>query len=214
MATNDELIKKIEGKFKMLKFTQDNTPRVLERNKPRDLERQLKVFEDQSDQVLQLIVEVKEKRIQEGDEIDEIQAWSLDIEKRLEEFDEKMDLLRKAIESLNEQTVREGRQIEQKMEDQRRKTAPRDRNQSRREEIGIAKKIRKENGRKPIQIYERGQTKREAPQTGDNEVPRYAPGLAKVLKPIRNRDRSSRNWANNEVFLSEGALGTKGTFGY
>ena len=58
MATNDELIKKIEGKFKILKFTQDNTPRVLERNKPIDLERQLKVFEDQSDQVLQLIVEV------------------------------------------------------------------------------------------------------------------------------------------------------------
>ena len=60
MATNDELIKKIEGKFKMLKFTQDNTLRVLERNKPRDLERQLKVFEDQSDQVFQLIMEVQE----------------------------------------------------------------------------------------------------------------------------------------------------------
>ena len=119
METNDELIKKIEGKFKMLKFTQDNTPRVLERNKPRDLERQLKVFEDQSDQVLQLIVEVQEKRIPEGNEIDEIQAWSLDIEKRLEEFDETMDLLRKAIESLKEQTAREARQIEQKMEDQR-----------------------------------------------------------------------------------------------
>ena len=81
MTTNDELIKEIEGKFKMLKFTQDNTPRVLERNKPRNLERQLKVFEDQSDQVLQLTVEVQEKRIQEGDEIDEIQTWSLDIEK-------------------------------------------------------------------------------------------------------------------------------------
>ena len=66
-------------------------------------------------------MEVQEKRIQEGDEIDEIQAWSLDIEKRLEEFDETMDLLRKAIESLNEQTAREARQIEQKMEDQRRK---------------------------------------------------------------------------------------------
>ena len=121
MATNHHWIKKIEGKFKMLKFTQDNTPRVLERNKPRDLERQLKVFEDQSDQVLQLRVEVQEKRIQEGDEIDEIQAWSLDIEKRLEEFDETMDLLRKLIESLSEQTEREARQIEQKMEDQRRK---------------------------------------------------------------------------------------------
>ena len=105
----------------MLKFTQDNKPRVLERNKPRDLERQLKVFEDQSDQVLQLIVEVQEKRIQEGDEIDEIQAWSLDIEKRLEEFDETIDLLRKVIDSLNEQTAGEARQIEQKMEDQRRK---------------------------------------------------------------------------------------------
>ena len=76
MATNDELIKKIGGKFKMLKFTQDNMPRVLEGNKPTDLERQLKVFEDHSDQVLQLRVEVQEKRIQEG-----IQAWSLDIEK-------------------------------------------------------------------------------------------------------------------------------------
>ena len=81
MATNDELIKKIEGKFEMLKFTQNNMPRVLERNKPRDLERQLKIFEDQSDQVLQLRAEVQEKRVQEGDEIDEIQAWSLDIEK-------------------------------------------------------------------------------------------------------------------------------------
>ena len=64
MATNDELIKKIEEKFKMLKFTQDHTPRVLERNKLRDLERQFKVFEDRSDQVLQLRVEVQEKRIQ------------------------------------------------------------------------------------------------------------------------------------------------------
>ena len=69
MATNDELIKKIGGKFKMLKFTQDNTLRVLERNKPRDLERQLKFFEDQSDQVLQLIVEAQEKRIQEGEKL-------------------------------------------------------------------------------------------------------------------------------------------------
>ena len=42
MATNDVLIKKIEGKFKILKFTQDNTVRVLERNKPVDLARHLK----------------------------------------------------------------------------------------------------------------------------------------------------------------------------
>ena len=81
MATNDKLIKEIEGKFKMLKFTQDNTPRALERNKPRDLERQLKISENKSDRVLQLRVEAQEKRIQEGDEIDEIQAWSLDTEK-------------------------------------------------------------------------------------------------------------------------------------
>ena len=121
MATNNELLKKIEGKFKMLKFTRDNTLRVLERNKPRDLERQLKIFEDQSDQVLQLRVEVQERRIQKGDKIDEMQAWSLDIEKRLQKSDETMDLLRKAVESLNEQTAREARQIEQKMEDRKRK---------------------------------------------------------------------------------------------
>ena len=158
-------------------------------------------------------MEVQEQRIQEGDKINEIQPWTLDIEKLLKEFDKTMDLLRKAIESLNEQTAREARQIKQKMEDQRRKQIH-DRNQSQREEIGIAKKIRKENRRKPILNYKRGQTKREAPQTGDNEVPRYAPGLAKVVEPIQNRDRSNRNWANNEVFLSEVALGTKDMFGY
>ena len=52
-------------------------------------------------------MEVQEKRIQEEEKSDEIQAWSLDVEN--------------AIESLNKQTAREARRIEQEMEDQKRK---------------------------------------------------------------------------------------------
>ena len=36
MATNGDLLKKTDGKFKKLKFTQDNMSIVLERNKPRE----------------------------------------------------------------------------------------------------------------------------------------------------------------------------------
>ena len=154
-------------------------------------------------------MEVQEKRIQEGDEIDEIQAWSLDIEKRLEEFDETMDLLRKAIKSLNEQTAREARQIEQKMEDQRRKQL---------HEIEISHEEKKlELRRKYVKKMEEIHFKSMKEDKQNVKLPKLVItkfqgthlDWQRFWNPIQNRDRSSRNWANNEVFLSEGALGTE-----
>ena len=77
-SKQDELLKKIDGKIRMLSFTRDDTQRILEENKLKALERHEKVFVDLCiEEMHGLKVEVQRTRIENGDKPHGVRKWSL-----------------------------------------------------------------------------------------------------------------------------------------
>ena len=60
----EELLKQIDGKLRMLKFTQEDTPRVLKDHKVKAMERHTNVFEELIEQTHKLKIEVQQNRIE------------------------------------------------------------------------------------------------------------------------------------------------------
>ena len=79
MSTINELLKKIEGKLRVLKFTQGETHRVLDSKKEKAIARHAIVFEDLIGQTHQLEVQVQQSKIENGDAQEEVTKWTLDI---------------------------------------------------------------------------------------------------------------------------------------
>ncbi len=79
MSTINELLKKIEGKLRVLKFTQGETHRVLDSKKEKAIARHTIVFEDLIGQTHQLEVQVQQSKIENGDTQEEVTKWTLDI---------------------------------------------------------------------------------------------------------------------------------------
>ena len=74
-ATVEELVKQIDAKLRMLKFTNEDTTRILtllKEQKVKTIERHAKVFEDLIDEAHNLKVVMQQKRIEEGDASEEV----------------------------------------------------------------------------------------------------------------------------------------------
>ncbi|CAB4038572.1 Hypothetical predicted protein [Paramuricea clavata] len=84
MLTVKDLLNKVEGKLRMLKFTSDETPSVLEENKQKQIERHAKVLES----LIEKVHELKEReRIEKGNDPTEVRTWSRDLEQTVLEFE-------------------------------------------------------------------------------------------------------------------------------
>ena len=81
MSTGKDLLNKVEGKLRMLKFTSDETPSILKENKQKQVERHVKVLESLIEEVHDLKVEVQKERIEKGDDPTEVRTWSRDCER-------------------------------------------------------------------------------------------------------------------------------------
>ena len=88
MATAGEEIKKIQKKLSMLKFTRDETTRVLEKNTVRALERHIRGFNQQIDDVHSLMMTVQELKIEADEDPTDVREWSQKIEGELAEFED------------------------------------------------------------------------------------------------------------------------------
>ena len=93
----EELLKQIDGKLRMLKFTQEDTPRVLKDHKVKAMERHTNVFEELIEQTHKLKIEVQQNRIEKGDTAEEVREWSLDIESKVSGFEEVVDEIKETI---------------------------------------------------------------------------------------------------------------------
>lgn len=75
MADIEQMLKKIEGKLRMLQFTRDETPRIRDKNDLKSLERHQNVFGELIDNIHEEKVQLA--RIEKGDESDEVKQWTL-----------------------------------------------------------------------------------------------------------------------------------------
>ena len=121
MADVKQILKKIEGKLRMLEFTRDDTPRIRKKNELKSLERHEKVFGEQIENIHEQKVQVQVARIEEGDNADEVKQWTLQMEEKIAGFEELMAELQTAVKDLQKKTVQEARKEEEQREEDKRK---------------------------------------------------------------------------------------------
>lgn len=105
----------------MLKFTQDDGPRVREKTELKALERLQRVLEEQIDSVHEQMVEIQVLRIEKGDEPGDVRKWSLEIEQQVAEYGEITYGVRRTVKDLREEALREAKCEEEKAEEEKRK---------------------------------------------------------------------------------------------
>lgn len=105
----------------MLKFTQDDGPRVREKTELKALERLQRVLEEQIDSVHGQMVEIQVLRIEKGDEPGDVRKWSLEIEQQVAEYGEITYGVRRTVKDLREEALREAKCEEEKAEEEKRK---------------------------------------------------------------------------------------------
>ena len=108
----EELLKQIDGKLRMLKFTEEDTPRVLKDHKVKAMERHTRVFEELIEQTHKLKIEVQQIRIEKGDTAEEVREWSLDIESKVSGFEEVVDEIKETITREHTKVKNEEEEIE------------------------------------------------------------------------------------------------------
>lgn len=122
MATAREEIKKIQKKLSMLKFTREETTRVLEKNTSRALERHLRGFNQQIDDVHALMMTVQELKIEAEEDPAKVREWSQKIEGELAEFEDITEELHTRMRALQrEEQQRITREDEELKEEGRRR---------------------------------------------------------------------------------------------
>ena len=87
MSKIKTLQEKIEGKLKMLKFTVEDTEKILETEDVKAIERHGSALESIIDKTHQLTLQVQELRIENNEDLAEIRSWSEKLEAQIDKFE-------------------------------------------------------------------------------------------------------------------------------
>ena len=109
MAELKTLQDKIEGKLKMLNFTVEDTPKILDANDVKAIERHGSALESIIDKTHQLKLEVQELRIESDEDPTDVRKWSETLEAQLGKFEATLKEVKRvaAVIMLAEQEKRE-----------------------------------------------------------------------------------------------------------
>ena len=88
MSEQEQALKKIDSKFRLLEFMRDDVPRIQEKKDLKATERLQKTLEKQIDSVHEQMVEIQALRIEKGEEPNDVRNWSLEIKKQVAEYEE------------------------------------------------------------------------------------------------------------------------------
>ena len=177
----------------MLEFTQEDIPRIREKNELKALERLRKVLEEQIDSVHKQKVE-----FEKGDEPPQIRKWTHEIEE-VAEFDGVVEDVRMAAENLRGKALQEVRDEEEKKEEEKRKRHYED--EIKLQEAKMAAKLKFEKKMEEVQKERRFTEGKwsQVTQVNHNKVSRNSSWLAKVLGSIRDRNRQGKH--TNKQFI-------------
>ena len=121
MSEIEQALKRINSKLRLLEFTEEDVPRIQEKNELKAAERLERALEEQMDSVHEQMMQVKALRIEKGDEPDVIRKWSLEMENQLAKFEETTFKVKKMVMNLREESAREAKFEEEKLEEEKRK---------------------------------------------------------------------------------------------
>ena len=117
MGEFEKVKKTFDGMVQMLKYTSEETPKILEKNTVRPLERHLKAIESQTDEIHAMKLEIQKQMIQKGDIVKDVQKWKQDKNDHLAVYEESVEEIEHKIKTLKEHyRVQERRKEEDKEE--------------------------------------------------------------------------------------------------
>ena len=120
MSEQEQALEKIDSKFRLLEFTQDDIPRIQEK-KDLTTERLQRTLEKQIDSDHEQMVEIQALRIEKGEEPNDVRNWSLEIEKQVAEYEEITQGVRETVKNLRVEASGEAKLEEEKAEEKKRK---------------------------------------------------------------------------------------------
>ena len=121
MSNIETLTQKVQGKLRMLHFKNDETASILEENKQKQIERHAKILEKLIEEVHEIKVEVKQQRIENGDDPRDVRAWTRDLHKQLIEYENALTEVEQQGDKLNELEIQKAKNKEHEVEEENRK---------------------------------------------------------------------------------------------
>ena len=118
MASLDTLVKSLETKLQMLKFTNEGVKETLQKKHVPSMERKAKTLQDKIDEVHELETKIQEARIEKGDGVESIREWTDEIEKGLQVFEQSGLEITEAVSELNRSKVEQKKQEEEELSTQ------------------------------------------------------------------------------------------------
>ena len=116
MANAIELVKKINSKLGFLLYLKEETEEIMGRKDPKEIERQLKVYETKLDEFQDLKVQIQETKLEEGEDPADVRKWRIDIEDNLKDCLALVSGMRDTLEGLRNEKKKKQHESELELE--------------------------------------------------------------------------------------------------
>ena len=114
---SNEIMKKMEDKFKILDINDKSTARILEDNKERELRRHLQAIESRLQEIYSFRQQVENILIEENESVEKVEEWGAEFDVRVERFEHTIEMTSNAISALD--SHREKEKIERERQEEK-----------------------------------------------------------------------------------------------
>ena len=116
MTSEEDFTKKLEIKMEMLGLVKNDIPKILHRNKMKELEKTAALIESKLDELQELKRNIQEQMLENEKSGEEVKAWGYEIESKFENFEKVKEELDQAIVRVKRKEIETSRDDEAEKE--------------------------------------------------------------------------------------------------
>ena len=116
MTSEGDFTKKLEIKMEMLGLVKNDIPKILHRNKMKELEKTAALIESKLDELQELKRNIQEQMLENEKSGEEVKAWGYEIESKFENFEKVKEELDQAIVRVKRKEIETSRDDEAEKE--------------------------------------------------------------------------------------------------
>ena len=116
MTSEGDFTKKLEIKMEMLGLVKNDIPKILHRNKMKELEKTAALIESKLDELQELKRNIQEQMLENEKSGEEVKAWGYEIESKFENFEQVKEELDQAIVWVKRKEIEKSRDDEAEKE--------------------------------------------------------------------------------------------------
>ena len=116
MTSEGDFTKKLEIKMEMLGLVKNDIPKILHRNKMKELEKTAALIESKLEELQELKRNIQEQMLENEKSGEEVKAWGYEIETKFENFEQVKEELDQAIVRVKRKEIEKSRDDEAEKE--------------------------------------------------------------------------------------------------